>query len=345
MSTLVAGKPRFKVHYAWIYVTERCNLRCEYCFFRHRQRRDISLEFVRKLFLLFERQQTAPVTLIFSGGEPFLAREKLFKILNEAHRRFPKTALHIQTNGSLIDEASIKQLRRLNVSLEFGIDGGCEQTLRHRHGLKPGSFKHLTDTIRACRKAGISCGCTMTIHPDEVQHMAEGLKFIQTLGISRVDVTPAAFMPWTPQNILLFKKNYLALARQAVVELFYVRDDMEWIKSGVMDLSLHPPGHLLGGDPFLCLPEIKRKEFSLWEDSSGEFKPEVLSYYQGAYARMYRKNELVSYRKHVAQSFDLVNAMMEEHYMNTAELNEILRFMARIHRSLRIKNTQHDKKN
>jgi hypothetical protein len=293
---------------------------------------------------LFERQKTAPATLIFSGGEPFLAREKLFKILKEAHQRFPKTALHIQTNGLLIDEASIEQLRRWNVSLEFGIDGGSEQTIRHRHGLKPLSFKHLTDTVRACRKAGISCGCTMTIHPDEVQHMAEGLKFIQTLGVSRVDVTPAAFMPWTPQSILLFKKNYLALARQAVVELFYVRDDMEGIESGVMDLSLHPPGHLLGGDPFLCLPENKRKEFSLWDNASGELKPQVLSYYQDAYERMYGQNEWVSYREHVAQSFDLVNDMMGEHYLNTVDLNKILRFMARVHSSLRIKNAQHDEK-
>jgi MoaA/NifB/PqqE/SkfB family radical SAM enzyme len=65
---------------------------------------------------LFERQKTAPATLIFSGGEPFLAREKLFKILKEAHQRFPKTALHIQTNGLLIDEASIEQLRRWGTS-------------------------------------------------------------------------------------------------------------------------------------------------------------------------------------------------------------------------------------
>ena len=94
---------KFKIHYTWIYVTERCNLHCDYCFFRHMHGREISLDAVEQLFLLFEREETAPSTLIFSGGEAFLAKENLFKILNEAHRRFKDTSLHIQTNGLLID--------------------------------------------------------------------------------------------------------------------------------------------------------------------------------------------------------------------------------------------------
>src|SRR5277367_6764755 len=107
-SLIPAKKPKaFKVHYTWIYVTERCNLHCDYCFFRHMHGREISLDAVEQLFLLFEREETAPSTLIFSGGEAFLAKENLFKILNEASQRFKNTSLHIQTNGLLIDDASI----------------------------------------------------------------------------------------------------------------------------------------------------------------------------------------------------------------------------------------------
>jgi MoaA/NifB/PqqE/SkfB family radical SAM enzyme len=72
---------------------------------------------------------------------------------------------------------SIVKLKELGVSLEFGIDGGYETTKEHRCGLKPASFKKLTDTIAACVKAGIGCGSTMTVHPHEVQHMERGLIF------------------------------------------------------------------------------------------------------------------------------------------------------------------------
>ncbi|MBF0571238.1 MAG: radical SAM protein [Candidatus Omnitrophica bacterium] len=343
LSTRASKHRKFKVHYAWIYVTERCNLHCDYCFFRHKHERDISLQAVEQLFLFFEKQEVVPLTLIFSGGEPFLAKENLFKILKEARRRFKDTSLHIQTNGLLIDHASIGQLCRLGVSLEFGIDGGCEPTIRHRRGLKPSSFKHLTDTIGTCLKAGISCGCTMTVHPHEAKKMAEGLNFIRTLGLPHVDVTPAAFMPWTPARIALFKKNYLSLARQASLrKLFYVRDDLEWMKPGEMDLSLHPPGYLLGGDAFLCLPENKRMTFSLWDPTRGQFKPEALSFYQDAYARMHQQNNRVPYREHVCRSFELVNTMMGKKYLNTGPINDIMRFLSRAHMALRAQTYCHD---
>lgn len=330
------NKRKFKTHYAWIYVTERCNLSCEYCYFQHRNERDISLEDVWRFFSLFEREESIPSTLIFSGGEVFLAKEKLFKILDEAQRRFKNTSLHIQTNGLLIDKALIEKLCEAGVSLEFGIDGGCEQTVRHRRGLDDESFERLTDNIRACLKAGISCGCTMAVHPHEVQHMEEGLDFIQELGISSVDVTPAAFMPWTSKTIVLFKKNYLALSRKAHIrKLFYIHDDMELLNTGFMDLSLHPPGYLLGGDPFLCLPEEKRKEFNLWNADSGEFRLDVLSFYQDFYDRMHVENDHVLYREYVCNSFDLINIMMNKEYMNAREINDMLRFLTRTHSALR----------
>ena len=252
-------RKKFKVHYTWIYVTERCNLHCDYCFFRHMHGREISLDAVEQLFLLFEREGTAPSTLIFSGGEAFLAKENLFKILNIAHRRFKNTSLHIQTNGLLIDQDSITQLRELGVTLEFGIDGHAETTMEHRCGLKPASFRKLTETIQACVKAGIGCGSTMTVHPHEVAHMEKGLEFLKDLGIPHVDVTPAAFMPWTPELVAEFKKNYLIMARKPEFrKVMYANEDNDWMSPGVMDLSLHPPGYLLGGDPFLCMPENKR---------------------------------------------------------------------------------------
>lgn len=296
----------------------------------------MSLPAVRRFFSLFEREGIVPATLIFSGGEVFLAKEKLFKILVEARRRFKRASLHIQTNGLLIDKASIVKLRRLKVSLEFGIDGGCEQTLRHRRGLKAASFKRLTDTIRACLDAGIPCGCTMTVHPHEVPHMAAGLDFIRRLGILHVDVTPAAFMPWTPRTIALFKKNYLSLARQAQFrKLFYVQDDVEWIDADAMDFSLHPPGYLLGGDPFLCLPERKRKQFDLWNAADGTLRPEVLSFYRGFYDGAYGGQDRALYREYVGHSFDLINTIMGKEYMNAGAINDISRFLMRAHRALR----------
>ncbi len=346
LDTLLMQEKRpksFKVHYTWIYVTERCNLHCDYCFFRHMHGREISLDAVEQLFLLFEREETAPTTLIFSGGEAFLAKENLFKILNEAHQRLKETSLHIQTNGLLINAADIVQLRELGVSLEFGIDGNSQTTLEHRCGLKPASFEKLTNTIAQCVAAGISCGSTMTVHPHEVEHMEQGLDFLRSIGMPHVDITPAAFMPWTPELVASFKKNYLALARcRERRRVMYANEDIEWISPGVMDLSLHPPNYLFGGDAFLCLPEEKRLEFTLWNPVNGQFRPEIMSIYEDAYAKMHQQHPRLPYREHVCHSFELMNTMMGTEYMNTWAINDIMRFLTKTHLRLRLKKYGHD---
>ncbi len=297
--------------------------------------REVSLDAVEQLFLLFEREATVPSTLIFSGGEAFLAKENLFRIMQEASVRFPGISLHIQTNGLLINDEDIEKLARLKVSLEFGIDGGQEQTARHRCGLKPASYQKLADTIKACLKAGIGCGSSMTVHPHEIEHMEQGLDILRALGIPHVDITPAAFMPWTPETVASFKKNYLSMAKRPELRrMMYANEDIQWISPGVMDLSLHPPNYLFGGDAFLCLPEHKRIEFTLWDPATGLFRPEVLGFYQKAYDKMHRKHAKLPYREHVCHSFDLMNAMMGEPYMNTWAINDIMRFQTRTHLTL-----------
>lgn len=330
-----------KIHYTWIYVTERCNLHCDYCFFRHMHGREISMDAVEKLFQLFEKHNP-PSTLILSGGEAFLAKENLFKILNEVHHRFKKTSKHIQTNGLMITDEDISQLKDLNVSLEFGIDGKQDVTGRHRCGLKPGSFNRLTATIQKCMEAGIYGGSTMTVHPEEVGHMAEGVAFIGSLGVPHVDVTPAAFMPWTSDTVALFKKNYLAMSRNAKLrKMVYANEDLDWVDHGTMDLSLHPPGYLFGGDPFLCLSENKRVEFTLWHPVTYKIRSKILDFYQKAYKKMHQQHVKLPYREHVCHNFELMNTMMGEKYMNTWAINDILRFLTRTH--LTLGNKKHGK--
>jgi len=224
----------------------------------------------------------------------------------------------------------------------------------------------LTETIKKCVAAGIGCGSTMTVHPDKVGQIEQGLDFLKDLGIPHVDITPAAFMPWTPGTVAQFKKNYLALARRPELRrTMYANEDNEWIEPGVMDLSLHPPGYLFGGDPFLCLPENKRIEFDLWDGATGKLRPEILSFYQEEYAKVHQEHAKLPYREFVCHNFELMNKMMGEpskqaqdtpkempvlahqemnhsytageKYMNTWAINDILRFLTRTHLTLGVK--------
>lgn len=333
-----------KVHYAHIFVTERCNLRCDYCFFRHKHGRDISWEAVERFLRFLRSQDEVPHTFVFSGGEPLMAKELLFRILNATNRLFKGVPLHIQTNGSLIDKEAMIKLRDMNVSLEFGIDGTAEQTLRYRKGLTPASFRRLTDTIQRCAAVGIPCCATMPVHPHELEHMHAGLVFLREHGIHHVDMTPDGFMPWSRETVALFKKNYLGLLRDPLLrQMIGSSESYDWIRFGAMDLSLHPPGYLLGGSPFLCLPEDKRIAFDLWDASTGRIKQDALNFYLDAYARAFGKRERLAYREFNCHNLEFMNQMMGYEYLNTWAVNGILRFLVKTQLKLRIKNKGHVK--
>ena len=62
----------------------------------------------------------------------------------------------------------------------------------------------------------------------------------------------------------------------------------------------------------------------------------MLAFYQKAYAKMFHKEQSVSYRELVCHNFELINKMMGEEYINARPINEILRFLNRTHLTLGI---------
>ena len=121
-------RKKFKVHYTWIYVTERCNLHCDYCFFRHMHGREISLDAVEQLFLLFEREEAAPSTLIFSGGEAFYAS-----------RGFPDA----RVERVQIDPKNV----RAGIDNVMHVLSGAPGKINHRNAGSPDRFNYPPDII------------------------------------------------------------------------------------------------------------------------------------------------------------------------------------------------------
>lgn len=247
-------------------------------------------------------------------------------------RRFPGRHIHLQTNGTLLTPGRIAFIRRSGVSLEFGIDGDKDVTVRHRCGLESAGYVKLVRNIRLCVAAGIKCGCTMTVHPEASGDMLHQATFLKTLGLGSVDVTPAAFMPWTPGAVAQFRENYkMVIADPSLRQVLLTSEDQEFIHPGVMDLSLHPPGHLLAGDAFLCLPEAQRSRSSLWALKTGDLRPEVLAFYQRAYSALHHRRTRVTYRDLVCCNFDLVNRIMGKEYINTTQIVALMRFLTKMH--------------
>ena len=316
-----------RIRAAVFYMTERCLLRCSYCYFRDKGTADLPREVSAALLGFLEKIPHAPAEFIISGGEPLLCWNEVRWLAGQIKSRFPGRGIHVQTNGLLMDREKIAFFRKAGMTVEFGIDGDLATTVRHRCGLDKRSFGVLVGNIRRAGEAGLGVGCTMTVHPDQADRMMANLQFLGELGIGHMDITPAAFMPWDTRSTALFRRHYRKiLAVPALRAKLLVREDREPVAPGTMDVSLHPPGYLLGGDAFLCLPRAKKAACSLWDRKTGRWRPGPLALLQQAYAALHQRRRRVVYRDLVSCNFQVVDRILGGNTL-TADIVPLMRFL------------------
>ncbi len=158
--------PRDQVLSAWLHITDRCNLRCSYCYLPHLPK-DMPLTIGRAAidatFRSAVRHQYAQVKLKYAGGESLLR----FKHICTLHRYACQVAREcgialtgvILSNGTLLHHEHLSEMRTLGLQLMISLDGvgvDHDQQRPDLHGR--GSF---TETER-----GISLALTHGVIPD-----------------------------------------------------------------------------------------------------------------------------------------------------------------------------------
>lgn len=112
-----------------IFLTNNCNFNCEYCTQEHIKKNledDVSqelLSFIRKI-----TKQVKILKVDWFGGEPLLQYEKMKKLLcdinNICQENNCSLISGIVTNGYLLNEQRIKELKELSVkSMQITVDG------------------------------------------------------------------------------------------------------------------------------------------------------------------------------------------------------------------------------
>lgn len=118
-------------------VTRDCNLRCNYCFVKNKEKYtgelmdyDLFKRIVKKI--VEDRIKNNSIgkrfDFVFHGGEPLLlGKSRLHKMLNYVSETFSRSNLNfrllMQTNLTLLDDSTAKILRKYNVSLGISYDG------------------------------------------------------------------------------------------------------------------------------------------------------------------------------------------------------------------------------
>ena len=332
-----------RVRNIFFYITENCNLRCHYCYFKFKNLKHNLTDRDIKSFLGVVQKRTLhkDTRFIISGGEPFLNTPLTQLTVLSVRDAFKDHSIHIQTNGTKLKEDTFFFLKKFKVGLEFGIDGNFSASSIHRKGLNTSRFYALCRHIRLASRLNIPVSATMTVTPETVDLMNSNLLYLIELGLKNIDVTPAAFVEWPKKAISKFKERYqgiISLIKNTKKNYISISED-EPKPYPFFDLSFSSGAVVLPGDVYLCLKKKQKKKLNCFDFTRREvqWNEKNMLYFQSMYMRKF--SELPSpyhtYRDYVIASFSILADILEPKYKKQCQNTiSLLQFIKECHQEL-----------
>jgi uncharacterized protein len=171
---------------AWLHLTDRCNLRCSYCYLPH-VREDMSLETgcaaVDAIFRSATLHGYKIIKLKFAGGEPLLQ----FPLILELHAHARELAkIHgidleevVLSNGTLLTEQMARTLKSLNIRLMISLDGLGNYHDTHRpYAGGHGSFADVAEAVEIALANGLTPNISITISSRTIDGLPDVMQWV-----------------------------------------------------------------------------------------------------------------------------------------------------------------------
>lgn len=144
---IVENNKQFKFKTLFIEITNHCNYRCKHCYNCSGEfgAKEISLEELKEILLDFVVHGIDSVVL--SGGEALL-HTKVWEFIDLIQRYGLQITL--LTNGKLLNEKNINNLKKYNVHIQISLDGGTEKT--NDFIRQPGSYADVISALDILKK-------------------------------------------------------------------------------------------------------------------------------------------------------------------------------------------------
>lgn len=148
-----------RVHQLVLQVTQKCNLRCDYCVYsgaytnRTHSNKIMSFDIAKKAmdYLLQHSDELDEVVIGFYGGEPLLNFELIKECVTymNTHAEGKKVSYSITTNGTLITPEIAQYLKNNNFNIMISLDGSKKEHDANRKFVNgKGSFEVIMNNLR-----------------------------------------------------------------------------------------------------------------------------------------------------------------------------------------------------
>ncbi|MEA3490185.1 MAG: radical SAM protein [Candidatus Omnitrophota bacterium] len=165
-------------------ITGKCNLRCKHCNTSGTWKLENELSFEEIVAVLDELKEEKVFNLNLFGGEPFCYPRifDLFKALNSCPIR-----VTILTNGTLIDEKAVENLRKLRflAGIQVSIDGSRAEIHDWQRG--EGSFSEAVRAVKMLVENSLPVNIKAIINSHNYRDIENMVAFALSLGLKGMD--------------------------------------------------------------------------------------------------------------------------------------------------------------
>ena len=190
-------------------IINKCNLNCAYCYLGDKKNTYMSLETAYKAIEIAiheaQKQYDKRLIVYFIGGEPLLAFDTMYSIVEYVRNSCKECGLHCEfsttINGTLITEeiADFFILNKFDVKLS--LEGPEQVHDRNRIDYAGnGSFKKIMENYKHLRRyeceTGKQVSCAQVVTQNNHKDFAESFQFLIDLGCQRIETGVDHYCKW-----------------------------------------------------------------------------------------------------------------------------------------------------
>lgn len=210
-----------KINKVTIIVTEKCNLRCTYCYVDKNSPTSLDINVVKEMpiFLnkLKKKYNISNLTFDLFGGEPLLEwniSKTLINILNEFIKKENINGhISIFSNGTTFTKEKLLFLKNNNVNIPISLDGG--KLTHNKCRIYPngkGSYNDVLSGIKLyCKiynKKIKECDFKFMISPNNMNFVINSINNLMKDGIYKINSSIIRDDVWDKNNLLDLKSFY-----------------------------------------------------------------------------------------------------------------------------------------
>jgi radical SAM protein with 4Fe4S-binding SPASM domain len=170
-----------------INLTNRCNLRCTWCYNADRASEEMPVSELMDALEAAGSILDPGASFIILGGEPTLEMERLLEAVDRAAALF-KPAPLVSTNGTLLTEATVQQLATRRVDMQVSLDSPSAE--RHDALRGKGVFDKAIAGVRRLVEAGLPTTLSMVYTRQSVEELEPYLDLARELGVNEARFIP-----------------------------------------------------------------------------------------------------------------------------------------------------------